>query len=456
MPSDSQNQSQSLGSDPIGRLLVRLSLPATVAMIVNGLYNLVDTIFIGRGVGTEAIGGLALAFPIQMLAMAFGMAIGQGAASVISRALGAQNREKASLGAGNAVTLALLVGIIILILGLSFMRPLLQLLGASEVLEVYARQYLTVILGGSPFLLMAMVANNVLRAEGKARISMNIIALGAILNILLDPLFIFVLDMGVAGAAWATILGQFASFLYALSFYRKGRAEVQIQLHHLQPQRAVIKEISLLGLPSLVRQSGQSFVTIMVNNLLGLYGGDVYISAYGVVNRLMMFLFMPLFGTVQGFQPIAGFNYGARLYHRVKKTVWLATLYATSYTTMGFLLLFLAPRFFLGIFTKDFLLIETGEHVLRLAILAFPLVGVQVIGGTYFQVVGKSVPSLILNISRQFLILIPALLILPPLWGLNGLLLCFPLSDALAFFITATWFFVEILRLGKTQKSVRG
>ncbi|MDF1569577.1 MAG: MATE family efflux transporter [Spirochaetaceae bacterium] len=442
-------QRAELGEAPIVRLLVKMSIPATFAMMVNGLYNLVDTIYIGRGVGTEAIGGLALAFPVQMIIMGFGISIGQGAASVVSRNLGAENDERARRAAGNAFALAAVSGVLIMGAGLLLLEPLLTLLGATEALRVHARDYLRVILLGSPFIALAMTSNNLLRAEGKAKTSMTVMLIGAVTNIILDPIFIFGFRMGVSGAAWATVAGQFLAFLYASRFFIMRKTLVVVRPRHWIPDKSVVREIFGLGIPTFVRQGGQSIVAVMLNNMLGLYGGDIYISSYGVVNRLIMFLFMPLFGTVQGFQPIAGFNYGARKYDRVKQTLKITLGYATVYTTAGFLLLFTFPRFFAGIFTSDPDLIDTAAYVMRYVIAVFPLVGLQIIGGSYFLVIGKAVPSLILNLSRQFLLLIPLLIILPPLFGLNGLLLSFPIADFMAALITMTWLYFEVKRIGK-------
>ncbi len=436
-----------LGTAPIGQLLVKMSFPATIAMIVNGLYNLVDTIFIGRGVGTEAIGGLALAFPVQMIVMAFGMSVGQGAASIVSRALGAEDDRRARRAAGNAFSLSLILGLTTMILGTIFLEPLLDLLGADGALRLHAREYLRIILFGSPFIAIAMVSNNLLRAEGKAKVSMTVMLIGAVTNIILDPIFIFGLNMGVAGAAWATVGGQVLAFLYASRFFILKRSLVQVKLKHLLPTGSVIREIIGLGIPAFVRQAGQSIVSIMVNNLLGYYGGPIFISAYGVVNRLIMFLFMPLFGLIQGFQPIAGFNYGAKLFGRMRKTIKLTLVATTIYTTVGFILMMAIPRTIASIFSADALLLDTVVGVLRYVVAAFPLIGIQIVGGTYFMVVGKPVPSLILNLSRQFLILIPALLILPQLFGLTGLLMSFPIADLLATVITGIWFMAEYRHL---------
>jgi len=450
----SNAQRAELGVAPVGTLLVKMSVPATVAMMVNGLYNLVDTIFIGRGVGTDAIGGLALAFPVQMIVMGVGMAIGQGAASVVSRNLGAENDRRARRAAGNAFALATAAGLVILAAGLLFLEPLLGLLGAMDPLRGHARDYLRIILYGSPFIALAMVSNNLFRAEGKARTAMTTMLIGAVTNIVLDPLFIFGFRMGVAGAAWATVIGQFLAFAFSASLFLRRRTLVVVRAKHWIPRASVLREITALGVPTFVRQGGQSIVAMLLNNMFGIYGGPVYISAYGVVFRLILFVFMPLFGTVQGFQPIAGFNYGARLYGRVRRTLRITAVYATAYTTTAFALLFGFPSLFAGIFTSDPQLIATVSRVMRSVVAAFPLLGIQIVGGAYFLVIGKSIPSLILNLSRQFLFLIPLLLILPRFFGLTGLLASFPAADLSAAVLTVTWLVLELRQLGKEEDAL--
>ncbi len=430
-------------------MLLKLSLPATFAMVVNGLYNLVDTFFIGRRVGTNGIGGLALAFPVQMIVMAVGLAVGQGTASVVSRNLGANNEEKARRAAGVAVAMSLTFGLVIFIAGKIFLEPLLNILGATEALHEYARSYLNVILFGFPVMTITMTFNNLLRSEGMAKQSMTVMLIGALTNIVLDPLFIFVFNMGVAGAAWATVIGQAFSLLYAAYFYLMKKTHVTIGLKDLIPEVSVMKEIFGLGLPSFVRQAGQSIVAMMINNLLGRYGGDLYISAYGIVYRIVMFCFMPMFGLVQGFQPLAGYNYGAKLYGRVRRTLKVTISAASVYSAAGFLMMFLFPGLLARIFTTDGALIDTSEYVMRHIVLMFALLGMQVVGGQYFQSTGKPFPSLILNLSRQFIFLIPLLLFMPGLFGIKGILLCFPIADVLSVALTMTWLLADLRRLPK-------
>jgi len=438
-----------LGQEPIGKLLSKLSIPATIGMMVNAFYNLVDTIFIGRGVGPDAIGGLSIALPAQMIVMAIGIAIGTGAASIVSRNLGAQNPERANLGAGNAFGLALVMGITITVLGLIFIEPLLLIMGASETLFPLAYDYMSVIILGAPFIAFAMVSNNLLRAEGNAKMAMVSMLIGTVLNIILDPLFIFVFKMGIRGAAIATVISQIASFLFVFFHFLLGKSSINFGLKYMKPDLSILKETFVLGFPAFARQSGQSLVTILVNNLLSLYGGDVYISAMGVFNRLILFLFMPLFGMVQGFQPIAGFNYGAKQYKRVKEVLWLSIKIATAYMTVGFIMMFFFPQVMTRIFTSNQELITVASQVIRRLCIFLPFVGFQIVGSAYFQSVGKGIPSLFLNLSRQFLFLIPLLLILPVFFELQGLLWSFPIADALATIVTMIWLSWEVTHLRK-------
>ena len=436
-----------LGTEPIGKLLLKLSLPATVAMMVNAIYNVVDAIYIARGVGTDAIGGLALAFPVQMLIMAFGGLVGMGAASVISRNLGAGNRDRASTAAGNTMVISVVMGILVAIFGLIFLDQLIGILGASPTLHAYARDYLSIIFIGSIFLTVAMVSSNLVRAEGQAKVSMRIMLLGAGLNIILDPIFIFVFKLGIAGAAWATTISQFCSFLYVALFYIRKKSAMSFKIHHFKLDWSVLKEILALGFPAFIRQGGMSVLMVIVNNTLGRFGGDIYVSAYGVINRVIMFIFMPLFGVVQGFQPITGYNYGAKKPDRVKQVVKISMSGLALFGTIAAALLLIFPGFFLSFFSRDPELIAVARRILRVIVLMLPLIGVQFIGASFFQAIGKPIPSLVLGMSRQYLLLIPLVIILPKFFGIMGVIASFPIADALSTVITVTWLVWEMKRL---------
>ena len=310
-----------LGTMSMGKLLAKLSIPAMIGMMVNALYNVVDTIYIGRGVGALAIGGLTISFPFQMIVMAIGMTIGVGAASVISRNLGSGNRDKAYKAAGTALSVSIIIGLIMMIGGTLYLDQILRLFGASDTLIGYARSYLSVILFGVPLISFAMTSNNLVRAEGKAMIAMVSMLIGTGMNIILDPIFIFVFHLGIRGAAIATVISQALSFFFLLYFFVSGKSSLRIKIAYLIPDFHLFKEMVLIGLPAFVRQAGGSVLAVIMNNVLLFFGGDLAISSYGVINRLLMFTLMPIFGVVQGFQPIAGYNYGAENFDRVQKSI---------------------------------------------------------------------------------------------------------------------------------------
>lgn len=436
-----------LGTESIGKLLVKLSVPAMIGMIVNALYNLVDAIFIGRGVGPLAIGALAISFPVLLLIAAVAMMLGVGAASVVSRNLGSGNRERAYTAAGNTLIISIIFGTIILVLGQIFIEPILKVLGATDSLMEYAREYLSVLLFGSVFITFAMASNNLVRAEGRATVAMISMVIGTGMNIILDPIFIFVLGMGIRGAATATVISMFLSFLFLLLFFLGKKSSLELRLIHLKPNFSVLGEIVKLGLPIFARQFGASFLVVIINNSLKLYGSDIYISAFGMVHRLLTFTIMPLFGLAQGFQPIVGYNFGANQIPRVKHTLKLALLVSTLLATASFLVMMIFPRILLSIFTTDSELLDIGVSAIRLVILVLPLLGLQIIGSTYFQAVGKALPSLVLGMSRQIILLLPLTLLLPLIFGVTGVWAAFPVADFLATVLTVIWLISELRKL---------
>ncbi len=433
-----------LGEEKIGRLLVKLSIPSMVGMIVHALYNFVDAIFIGRGVGVDAIGGLAVAFPFQILIMSMAGAIGVGASSVVSRNLGAGNRERAYQSAGNAIMMSFFLGIGITVLGLVFLDQLLRLFGATDVLIGFSRDYLSIILLGSVLGVTGMTTNNIVRAEGQALIAMVTMLVGTLLNLILDPIFIFVLKLGIKGAAYATVISQCASAAFLLGYFISGRSSLELQLHHLKLKADIVKEMLTVGFPSFVRQAGGSMMMVVINNTLGAYGGDIYISLMGVINRFFMLIFMVIFGIVQGLQPIVGYNYGAGKFDRVRAVLRLSVLSSTMICLVAFSVLMIFPGELVSIFNEDRELISIGVVSVRLVILAIPLVGFQIIASSFFQALGKARPALILGMSRQFFFLLPAVIILPVFFGVNGVWISFPVADLLAVILTIFWYIKEI------------
>lgn len=445
------NRSQMLENEKISTLLLKLSLPATVGMIVNALYNIIDTIFIGQGVGKLGIAGLTISWPIQIATMAFSLMIGIGAASAVSRSLGAKNVERADYVAGNAFLSITIISVFITTFGLIFLEPMLKLFGATDTILPYAKDYMSVILIGTLYFPFVMASNNLVRAEGNAKVSMMIMIIGTGLNIILDPILIFdkltlgpinipAFGLGIKGAALATILSQFVSLIYLLSYLYGGNSSLKVKLHHLRPNLEILREIVTVGFPSFIRNFAGSLVALIVNNLLKIYGGETAIAILGITNRVLMFLFMPLFGVIQGMQPIAGFNYGAKKYERVRETVKLSIITTITLATKGTALGMLFPDRILTLFTKDKELIIEGSKVLRIIISMIPIVGVSIVGASLFQALGKAIPSLLLALLRQVLILIPLLLILPRLfpesYRIFGVWVSYPIADLLSTIVT--------------------
>lgn len=428
--------SKMLGSEKISKLLLKLSAPAIVGMMVQALYNLVDTIFVGRGVGTMAIAGLTIAFPIQMIVMAIAQTIGIGGASIISRSLGAGDRERAERTMGNIFMLVIGISTITTIFGLIFIEPILKLFGATDTILPYSMEYMSVILLGTVFFTFAVASNSIVRSEGNAKVAMLTMLISAGLNIILDPIFIFVFKMGIAGAAIATVLSQAVTAIYLVFYFIYGKSTLTFKFKNLKPHFGIIYETFVVGASSFARQVSGSFIAIILNNTLAFYGGDIAIAAYGVINRLMMFVFMPLFGVVQGLQPIVGYNYGAKQYDRVKETIFLSFKATTIMASTGFLLLLLFPEFLMSIFSDDKELLDFAVSAIRIIVIALPFIGVQVVGASMYQAIGKAVPSIVLSMSRQVLFLIPLVLILPLFFKLNGVWIAFPLADILSTVVT--------------------
>ena len=448
-----KTRSDMLARERVGRLLWKLSMPAIIGMMVQGLYNIVDTFFVGRFTGTLGIGGIAIAFPIQMIIMGVGMTIGIGGASVLSRRMGERDTEGTSLALGNMILLSLGVGLVGLICGIAGMDPMLRLFGANDELMPYARDYILVILIGSPMFTFSMVASSSARAEGNAKVAMNTMLIGAILNIFLDPVFIVVLDMGVRGAAVATVISVTASCIFLVHYYLfSGKSEITFGLRHMKLRLSMVGEIFAIGSSDFARTAAMSLTSAIFNNILRTLGGAVSIAAFGIIFRVMSFVFMPMVGIAQGAQPILGFNFGAQQFNRVKKSLGLAIKSATMVAIAGFVVFLLFPGPILRIFSTDEELIKMGITATRWLVLGLPLVGYQHIGTSLFQALGKAKPAVFLALSRQVLFLIPMVIILSKMLGLRGVWLSFPASDSIAFIVTYIMVTYEMRRLTRAHE----
>ena len=431
-----QTRSTMLANETVGKLLFKLSLPAIVAMLVTALYNVVDTIFVGHAVGTVGIAGLSVAFPIQMLVMGTAQTFGIGGASLISRHMGAGDAEGSGRTFGNMLVLAVLTGIGFLIIGVVIPIPILYLFGATDTILPSALEYFQIINLSSPLMAFLTTTNGAVRAEGNAKFAMLTMMLGALLNIVLDPIFIFWLDMGIRGAAIATVMANAFGCVLLLSYFSTGKSEIPVGWRYFRLVKRINYEIVTVGFSSFARTSSLSLTMILLNHTLRTLGGDISIAAFGIMFRLLMFLFMPLNGISQGLQPIVGFNYGAKQYRRVLESVKIANVSATIVASGAFIVFLAFPELFMRCFTKDPMLIASGKNALRFSLFCLPLAGYQIIGGGVFQALGKAIPALLVTLSRQVLILIPMVIILPKFFGLNGVWYAFPVSDATSFLIT--------------------
>ncbi|RBP44933.1 MATE family efflux transporter [Garciella nitratireducens] len=431
----SKNQrSERLGTEKISTLLYQLSLPSTFAMLVNALYNIIDTIFVGF-IGEKAIAALSIVFPIQNILAAVAVGTGVGASSYISRSLGANNKEEANRTISQSLTLFILLSMIMIPLILLYLDPILTIFGASPAILSLAKEYAGIIIFGSFTTFFNMIFNNIIRGEGNAKVPMNSMLIGAIGNIILDPIFIFGLDMGVKGAALATILANGISNIYLIVFLASDRIELKIKKDYLRPNFKIIKEIYSVGSTNILMNSANSIVIGFINNQLTPFG-DKAIAALGIMLKINTLVFMPCFGLNQGLLPIIGYNYGARKKVRVSEAIWTGIKYSTVFMILGWILFTFFPEPLSYIFTRDSELIDLTVDAFRYNAIAFPLIGSQIILSGFFQGVGKALPALLSSLLRQLGFLIPAAYILPKYFGVIGVWLAYPVSDFLSIFLT--------------------
>lgn len=449
------DRSKQLGTESVGTLLLKFSIPAIIGMLVNALYNIVDRIFVGKFVSPIAISGIVIAFPITIVIMAFGMLVGIGASALVSIRLGQQKKDEAEQILGNAFILTIIISIVITVLGLIFLEPLLILFGASEQVLGYSKQYTSIILYGVIFQNMAFGMNHNIRAQGNPKAAMLTMLIGAILNTILDPLFIIVFHMGIQGAAIATVISQIVSCIWVLSYFFRGKATLKIHRRNLALRKNIILSIFSIGVSPFAMQLAASVINIILNSNLIRYGGDIAVAAMGVINSVTMLILMPIFGINQGVQPIIGFNYGAKQFDRVKKALKLAILGATTISTAGFILVQLAPTKIISLFGGGSEFISVGSSGMRIFLAMLPIIGFQIVSANYFQAVGKPKHSMFLSLSRQVIILIPLLLILPRLLELKGVWLAGPTADFLSSLITAFFIIREMKNLNKMHNDVQ-
>ena len=426
-----------LGTERIGKLLKQYALPAIIAQTASSLYNMVDSIFIGQGVGPLAISGLAVTFPLMNLSTAFGTLVGAGAATMLSVLLGQKNYKAANKVLGNVVSLNVIIGLLFMAIALIFIDPILYFFGASENTLPYAKEYISIILIGNVITHLYFGLNAAMRSSGFPKKAMMLTIFTVAFNTVLDPIFIFAFDMGIAGAAWATVLAQTVAMILVMAHFSNRKRAFHFEKGIFKLDLRVAKDSLVIGMGPFLMNAAACLVTLFINQQLRDYSGDLGIGAYGICNRFIFMFIMICMGLNQGMQPIAGYNYGARQYSRVKEVFYQTAKLATIVTTICFAIGMFIPKLAAGIFTHDEALLEMSAEGMRLLVIGFPIVGYQMIGTNFFQSLGMVKKSVILSLSRQILFLLPLLYALPLWHGANGVWLSFPVSDVLSALLTA-------------------
>lgn len=448
--------SEALGSEPIGKLLIKQAVPASIGILVMSLNVLIDSIFVGNWIGSIAFASINVVLPVSFFIGSLGMAIGVGGSSIISRALGSNNKEKALQTFGNQISLGFVFMISLVILGLTFADDIIPKFGGKGDIFEPAKIYYTIILYGVPILGFAMMGNTVIRAEGKPKFAMIAMIIPTVSNLVMDYVFINLMDMGMHGAAWATTGSYLACFLYVFWFFNSKHSELKINFRHFKLQKEIVSEIASLGGVTLARQAVVSVTYLLMNNILYNIGQEGLVAVYAIIGRMLMFALFPVFGVTQGFLPIAGYNYGAHQYQRVRETINTAITYAAVVATLVFVGLMIFPAEITSLFISDstnlapkelalnqYVLSHTAEPM-RWVFAATPIIALQLIGAAYFQAVGKAIPALLLTLSRQGFFFIPLVLILPQFYGELGVWISFPIADILATIVTGYFLNKEI------------
>lgn len=438
-----------LGTEKISKLLRQYAIPAIIAMTASSLYNMVDSIFIGHGVGTYAIAGLALTFPLMNLGAAFGSLVGVGAATLVSVLLGQKNYDVAQKVLGNVVVLNLIIGIIYMIAVLAFLDPILYFFGASDQTLQYAREYMQIILLGNVVTHMYFGLNAVQRSAGFPKKAMVATILTVVLNTILDPIFIYGFGWGIRGAAIATILAQVVSLCWIVRLFMNPNQILHLKRGIFKLKGRIVKDILAIGMSPFLMNLAACMIVIIINQSLKRHGGDIAIAAYGIVNRIAFVFVMIIMGLNQGMQPIAGYNYGARQFDRLRRVLFLTMGSATVISVFGFIIGELFPGAIAAIFTSDRELIDHTVNGMRIVFMFFPIVGFQMVTSNFFQSLGMAKISIFLSLTRQLIFLLPLLFILPSIYQVDGVWISMPISDLLASVVSA---FILVYQIKKFKK----
>lgn len=446
----------SLETEKVSDLLIKFSVPAIVGMTVNAIYNIVDRIFIGNApnIGAYGIAGVTIAFPLMMILLSIGLLFGVGGAILFSIKLGEKKNEEAKEVVNTVFLLLILTGFIFMVFGQIFLEDILIFIGASEDVLPFATTYMRIIFWGAIFQVTNIGMNNLLRADGRPNLAMITMFLGAGTNIILDPIFIYVFNMGIGGAALATILSQFLSTMWILIYFFSHKTENRIEKKYLHLYPHHIFKIIILGIPSFITQVGNSLLNIVLNKNLVFYGGDIAIAGMGIVNSVQTILIMPVLGLMQGAQPIISYNFGAKKYKRIIQTERLAIIVASIVCIIGWVAIRLFSTQIAMLFNQDPTLVKFTSMAMKIWFLCLPLIGFQIMASSFFQATGRSILAILLTMSRQIILLIPAIIIFSNIWGLNGILYAGPFSDGFSALITGTFFIFAMKNLLKVEKDM--
>ena len=451
----------SLGTDSLGKLLFRYAMPAIIAQVAASLYNIVDSIFVGQGVGPLAITGLALTMPMMNLTAAFGAMVGAGSAALTSIRLGQGNKPAAENILGNVVLLNVVLGVVLMVFGLYYLDDLLYFFGASEQTIPYAREYMRIILYGNVITHMFHGLNCMLRVAGYPNKAMVITIISVALNAVLDAVFILWLKWGIAGSAWATVISQLVALAVQTVHFSRPDSFLRFRSGIFKFRWDIVKGIIGVGMAPFMIQSCACVVVILVNTKLREYGGDLSIGAYGIANRVAFLFTMVVMGLTQGMQPIVGYNYGARKYDRVMRTLWMTVGWAVATTTFGFLVCEVFPYQVVRMFVSEdgtgdaTTLIEASARGLRLLVMMLPIVGFNIVSGNFFQHIGKPKRAIILSVSRQLLFIVPLLFLLPPVFDVDGVWYSIPIADFASTVLAAVLLWLQLRKLKQNPSSER-
>ncbi len=432
-----------LGTEPIGKLLMQYAIPAIIAMTAASLYNITDSIFIGHGVGAMALSGLTITFPLMNLAAAFGSLVGVGGAALLSLRIGQRDYETANRILGNVLVLNLIIGLSFTVILLTFLTPILYFFGASEQTLPYAHDFMVIILLGNVVTHIYMGLNALLRSAGKPQKAMMATIYTVMINLVLNPLFIFGFNWGIQGSASATVISQMIVLIWQFHLFSDKNDFISLKREALRIKKEIVKDIVAIGLSPFLMNAASCIIVVLINHGLIQTGGDLAVGAFGIVNRVAFLFVMVVMGLNQGMQPIAGYNYGARLYPRVNEVLKKSIVIATIIMVIGFSIVELFPHAVASIFTTDTHLIDLAVPGLRYVFMFYPLVGFQMVVSTFFQSIGMAKKAIFLSLTRQVLFLIPLLIILPQYLGISGVWLSMPIADFISVIITAVLLIVQ-------------